>query len=137
MSLFARWRAFLERRRPGQLSEWFFVTFDDQVVRLHVEPRGREPWDAQFTWASVVRVCFLAEDLYASDGIYVFTTQRPESYGIPTEARGGADLWEEILRRKLFDASLAIDAAMSEGRVYCWPPGPPPPPTPPTSSVQK
>jgi len=104
------------------LHEWFFVTFDDRVVRMRVEPPDREPWDAEFTWASVVRVCFVAEDLYASDEIYVFTTQRPESYSIPTEAHGGADLWSEILRRKLFDAELAIEAAPTEGRLLTIPP---------------
>ena len=122
MTLPARIHALWKRRRPKPLDEWFCVTFDDRVVRMRVEPPGREPWDAEFTWASVVRVCFLAEDLYASDGIYVFTTQRPESYVIPTEAHGGLELWNEIIRRKLFDASLAIDAATAEGRLFCWPP---------------
>ena len=57
----------------------------------------------------------------ASDGIYVFTSDRPESYAIPTEAVGGSELWEEILRRGLFDPTLAIKAARSEEGLYCWP----------------
>jgi hypothetical protein len=59
--------------------------------------------------------------MLVSDGIYVFTRERPESYVIPTEARGGGELWSEILRRKLFDATLAIEAASSTGGLYCWP----------------
>ena len=107
---------------PARLCDWYVITFDDHAVYLHAEPPGREPWSQQFAWDSVVRVCFEAEDFLASDGIYVFTTQRPESYAIPTEARGGQELWFEILRRKLFDASLAIKAATSTGGLYCWPP---------------
>ena len=108
---------------PVRLCDWYVVTFDDHAVYLHAEPPGREPWSQQFAWDSVVRVCFEAEDVLAgSDGIYVFTTQRPESYAIPTEARGGQELWFEILRRKLFDARLAIKAATSTGGLYCWPP---------------
>ena len=108
--------------RPVPLLDWFAVTFDDETVHLRADPPGREPWSQSFTWDSVTRVCFKAEDFLASDGIYVFTTQRSESYATPTEARGGADLWSEILRRKLFDADLAIRAACSTGGVFCWPP---------------
>ena len=54
-------------------------------------------------------------NLFASDGIYVFTTRRPESYAIPTEARGGDELWSEILRRELFDPDWAVQAARSTG----------------------
>ena len=122
MSLLARIRALWERRRPTPLDEWFFVTFDDHTVRLHVEPPGRQAWAAAFTWASIVRICFEAADWCASDSIYVFTSQRPQSYVIPTEAHGGNEFWNEIIRRKLFDASLAIDAATTEGRLFCWPP---------------
>lgn len=56
-----------------------------------------------------------------SDEIYVFTTQRPESYLIPTEAKGGGELWSEIMRRKLFDPELAIKAVTSIDTLYCWP----------------
>jgi hypothetical protein len=67
-------------------------------------------------------VCFKAEGLGVSDGIYVLTSARPESYAIPIEARGGAELWDEILRRKLFDAELAIETASATSGVFCWPP---------------
>jgi hypothetical protein len=110
------------RGRPKPLNEWFFVTFDDKTVRMRAEPPGKEPWAQEFAWDTVVRVCFRAEDLFVSDGVYVFTTQRPESYVIPTEARGGGELWSEILRRKLFDAALAAEAASSTGGLFCWPP---------------
>jgi hypothetical protein len=115
-------RAFFARVRPKPLHEWFFVTFDEQAVYMRAEPPGKPSWSQSFRWVSVVRICFKAEDLYVSDGIYMFTAERPESYVIPTEARGGVELWSEILRRKLFDAALAIEAANSTGGIYCWPP---------------
>jgi hypothetical protein len=64
----------------------------------------------------------MAEDLFVSDGIYVLTSQRPESYVIPTEAEGGPELWSEILRRGLFDPQLAIEAMRSPGGLFLWPP---------------
>jgi len=121
MNILSRIRAFLNRGRPKPLSEWFFVTFDDKAVQMRAELPGRQAWSQGFHWDTVIRVCFKAEDMLVSDGIYVFTTVRPESYVIPTEAQGGPELWSEILRRKLFDASLAIEAAQSTGGLYCWP----------------
>jgi hypothetical protein len=98
------------------------VTFDDRSVRVRAEPPGREPWSQEFAWDTVIRVCFKAEDMWVSDGIYVFTSGRPESYVIPTEASGGPEFWSEILRRKLFDAGLSLEAVKSPGGLYCWPP---------------
>ena len=89
---------------------------------MEAEPPGREPRAQDFSWSSVERIVFRAEDLYTSDGIYVFTTERPESYVIPIEAAGGVELWSEILRRGLFDAELATEAIRSAGGVFEWPP---------------
>lgn len=110
------------RARPRSLNEWFHVTFDDQRVYLRAEPPGKEAWTQDFAWDSVVRIAFAAEDYLLSDGIYVFTSQRPESYAIPTEADGGSEVWAEILRRGLFDPKLAIDALCSPGGLFVWPP---------------
>jgi hypothetical protein len=122
MSIYSRIKAFFAKRRLTPISEWFFVTFDDKAVQMRAGPPGEKPWSQEFAWDTVTRICFEANDVYMSDGIYVFTTQRPGSYVIPTEAQGGAELWGEILRRKLFDAELAIKAACSTGGLYCWPP---------------
>jgi hypothetical protein len=65
---------------------------------------------------------FRAEDLYTSDGIYFFTSLRPESFVVPTEADGGTELWHEVLRRGLFDADLAGKANTSLGETFVWPP---------------
>ena len=104
------------------IGEWYFVTFDGERVSVRAEPPGKEAWAAELTWDSIERVCFKAEGLGVSDGIYVFTSARPESYAIPVEANGGGELWGEILRRKLFDAELAIEAATATTGLFCWPP---------------
>ena len=114
------------RSRPtGQedagVAAWFRVTWDSEQVHLDVEPPGRRAWVASFPWTSVCRVCFKAEGAEASDGIYVFTTLRPESFVIPTEASGGAALWSEILNRGLFSADLAVTAASAHDGLFCWP----------------
>jgi hypothetical protein len=106
----------------GDVDDWFRITFDHEYVRLDVAPPGREPWKERFAWASIVRVCFKAEGLEASDGVYVFISSRPESYAIPAEADGGAEFWTEIIRRGLFDAELAIEAATASEGLFCWPP---------------
>lgn len=110
-------------RKPGiPVADWFFVEFDSSVVRLDVRPPGGAAWKAGFSWSDIQRVCFKAEDHLASDGIYVFTRVRPESFAIPIEARGGQELWNEMIRRRLFDPELAIKAASAVGTLSCWPP---------------
>lgn len=49
-----------------------------------------------------------------SDGLYIFTTLRAESWVVPTEAVGGTQLIRELIRRGLFDASLAITASKAQ-----------------------
>jgi hypothetical protein len=110
------------RSRPRPLNQWFHVAFDDDRVYVRAEPPGRDPWAQDFAWSTVERIGFMAEDLFVSDGIYVLTSQRPESYVIPTEAEGGPELWSEILRRGLFDPQLAIEAMRSPGGLFLWPP---------------
>ena len=120
--LLERFRKFRARLKPGPLNQWFHVRFDDQSIYLDVSPPGRDPWTDQFPWSSIERIAFRAEDLYTSDGIYFFTSVRPESFVIPTEADGGAELWSEVLRRGLFDADLAGKANTSLGATFVWPP---------------
>jgi len=67
-------------------------------------------------------VCYKAWSYYASDEIYIFTKNRPESYLIPTESIGGPELWGEIVRRGLYDEKLAVKVPFEEeGELNCWP----------------
>lgn len=105
------------------LESWFHVTFDEAGFYRHVHPPSREGYDDFVRWDQIIRICFnLAEDFLFSDEIYVFTSDRPESYVIPTEANGASELWGEMIHRGLFDASLAITAATSSEGIFCWPP---------------
>ncbi len=104
------------------LNVWYRVAFDDSEVTIEAAPPGRRAWRQSFAWSSVIRVCFKPEE-GASDGIYVFTRERPESYVIPIEASGGAAFYDELLTRRLFAADLAIEAAAATEGLFCWPPG--------------
>jgi hypothetical protein len=89
---------------------------------MEMSAPGSEEWREHIEWNRIVRVCFKTGDLLESDEIYIFTDERPESYLIPTEASGGLDLWNEIIRRALFNAELAIKAASSPaGELFCDP----------------
>jgi hypothetical protein len=105
-----------------KVSEWFTVTFDADQVTLYATPPGRAPWQQSFHWVDVTRVCFKGEGLSASDGIYIFTSKRPESYVIPTEAKGGVELWNAVVQRGLFPHALAVKAATTPKGMFCWPP---------------
>jgi hypothetical protein len=103
------------------LTEWFQVRFDDAGINLQVSPPEQESWAAQIKWERIIRVCFNAGDLDNPDVIYVFTDERPESYPIPSEADIEGALWNEMLRRKLFDAEIAIEAMSSTNKLFCCP----------------
>ena len=119
-------RDLLAGRMSQPLSEWFSVEFDAEAVSVTARPPGREPWAQSFRWADIERVCFKAEELGTSDGVYVFTRLRPESFVVPTEARGGAEFWAELIRRGLFDPELAISAASAVSGTFWWPSEPQP-----------
>ena len=105
------------------MHEWFFVTFDDEAVYLKANPPGKAPWEQSFPWESVTRVCFKDEGMFASDGIYVFTSLRPESFVIPTEASGGDSFFGKLVGKGLFPEDLMVKAMKStDGGLYCWPP---------------
>lgn len=104
------------------LDQWSTVEFDEHRVTLSARPPGRDAWVQSFKWSEVTRVCFKSEGVTLSDGVYVFTSQRPESFVVPTEAKGGVDFWNRVVERGLFPAEMAIRAATSsEGQMLCWP----------------
>jgi len=105
-----------------KLRDWYRVKFSDAGVQLDVSPPGMAAWKAQVPWTDIVRVCFKVEDGQMSSGWYLFTKDRPESYAVPVEADGGDSVLDELLKRKLFDAELAIQASMALDGVFWWPP---------------
>lgn len=122
MSIFNKVKAWIKSRKPAPLDKWFCVTYDETKVLINAAPPGRNAWEETFTWSSIVRVCFKDEGPYQSDGIYVFTTQRPESYVVPTEASGGDAFFGALVGKGFFPAELMGKAITStNGGVYCWP----------------
>ncbi len=103
------------------LDTWFHVSFNNDYILIEVNPPSSDGWEAQIEWIKILRICFQPADFLASDDIYIFTSEREESYVIPTEADGGLEIWNEIIRRNYFDAALAIKAASSVSGLYCWP----------------
>lgn len=112
---------FKAREESNKLENWFQVNWDDEYIYLNVSPPGKETWDDKFRWIDIEQICFEATDYMYSDDMYFFTTHRAESYVIPTEAKGGDDLWKLIIDKKLFDAELAIKAMTSSEGMFCWP----------------
>jgi hypothetical protein len=105
------------------LNSWFHVTFDETGFYRRVHPPHHEGYEDFVQWNKIIRICFkLADDFLFSDELYIFTSERPDSYVIPTEAKGASELWGEIIHRGLFDARLAITAATSSEGIFCWPP---------------
>lgn len=100
--------------------EWFEVAFDEENIHLDVKPPATARQES-IPWRRIERICYRVDEMGASDGIYLFLAQRAESVAIPVEAKGGDHLWQEILRRGLFDPELAIRVATSIEGVYCWP----------------
>jgi len=115
--LTSRWK----RHATDPLSSWFLVRWDDTAVHVDVRPPGGDAWRASIQWEAITRVCFKAESYILSDGIYVFTRERAESYAIPMDAGGGHEFWDELLRRGLFDPELATRAMTAVDGVFCWP----------------
>lgn len=103
------------------LEDWYQVTFDDQSIYLDIRPNEEAARGTTIQWADIIRVCFKPGNYIVSDEIYIFISERAESYLIPVEASGGNELWMEIIGRNLFDAQLAIDVASKIDGVYCWP----------------
>lgn len=120
--MFKRIKSWFKAREENQkLENWFFVTWDDEYIYMDVSPPGKAAWSDKFKWADIERICFEATDYMFSDDLYFFTAGRSESYVIPTEAKGGCEIWQLVIEKKLFDAELAAKAITSLGGVFCWP----------------
>ncbi len=103
------------------IENWYKITFDNTAIYLNIHPSEKEAKKIEIEWTTIERVCFKPGNYIESDEIYIFTTHREESYLIPAEAFGGLELWNEIIRRRLFDAQLAIVVAAKSEGVFCWP----------------
>jgi hypothetical protein len=101
--------------------DWFKSWFDQQRVYRQATPPNAEAWSDSLAWEDIVRVCLEMEGgPWGTDSLYIFTRHRPESYVFPLATDDGQAVLNELIRRGLFDAQLAIDAALGEG-LYCWP----------------
>lgn len=104
-----------------KLENWYFITWDEEYIYRNVSPPGKKPWSDSFKWNDIIRICFNATAPLYPDEYIFFTSERPESYLIPSEANGAFELWNVVLEKELFDSDLAIKAATSINGLFCWP----------------
>ncbi len=109
------------RAKPSNDLDWFHVTFDDTHIHLDVRPPKRDPWKDRVAWSDIDRVGLELTDLWLSDDLYIFASDRPESRLIPMEADGGQELWFEIMDRGLFPHAKALDAMCQAQGLFFWP----------------
>jgi hypothetical protein len=70
------------------LCEWFRVWLNVTGIKLDVSPPRKATWQATIPWADITRVCYKVEVGLVSNGWYLFTKHRPESYAALVEAGG-------------------------------------------------
>ncbi len=97
------------------------MNFDEMAVHRQVTPHGSDGWADSFYWHDIIRVCFQAGGFLEQDEVFIFTNQKPESYQIPMEAIGAAELMGELSRRGLFKAELLLKAMQGGGELFCHP----------------
>jgi hypothetical protein len=101
--------------------DWYIVNFDEMAVHRQVTLDGSDGWSDSFHWHDIVRVCFQAGGFLEQDEVFIFTNQKPESYQIPMEAIGAAELMGELSRRGLFSTTLLLKAMQGGGELFCQP----------------
>ncbi len=109
------------RRWNSPLDQWFSVSFDSDFITQNVRPPGGEPWVQAFRWNEIERILFVARGGLLSDELYFFTTQRAESFVVPTQAFGGHQLLQELIARKYFDSPEFTRLLLSPSGAYWWP----------------
>ena len=114
---------FIDRiKRFGEpIEKWYEVSFTSSEIKISASPPGRDAWTQLFFWEDIIRVMFQGEGIDASDGIYIWTTKRPESYVVPTDSKGGEKLIKELISRGYFESEKFQEAVLSPYGVYCWP----------------
>ena len=120
MGFFARFIDGIKRFNEP-LSRWFSVEFDQEAIIISANPPGKDSWTQQVRWTEIERVIFQGEGAELSDGVYLFSVNRPESYVVPTECKGGDELVNELISRGIFDSEKFTEAVLSPFGYYCWP----------------
>ncbi|WP_166269254.1 hypothetical protein [Marinobacter caseinilyticus] len=109
------------KRRNAPLSEWYQVSFDELRINISAQPPGKDAWEQSITWATIIRVLWQGEGGLVSDGVYLFTSEREESYVVPTESKGGDRLVKELINRGYFSSDKFTKAVTDPYGFYCWP----------------
>ena len=109
------------KRRNANVSDWYQVSFNEFQISISAQPPGKDSWEQSVNWESIIRVLWQGEGGIISDGIYLFTSERSESYVIPMDARGGESFVKELINRKYFSSHKFSEAVLQPYGSYCWP----------------
>ncbi|MBU1281802.1 MAG: hypothetical protein KJ989_06195 [Gammaproteobacteria bacterium] len=109
------------KRRNANVSDWYQVSFNAFQISISAQPPGKDSWEQSVNWESIIRVLWQGEGGIISDGIYLFTSERSESYVIATDARGGESFVKELINRKYFSSQKFSEAVLQPYGSYCWP----------------
>jgi hypothetical protein len=111
------------RRRPKPLDQLLIVEWDDEQVDVRVLERLEADWNQSFKWSDVVRVCFKDAGIYSSDVLLIEVAGRERPVVVPTEAKGGSELFGALAGRGLFPEDVWRKAiGETGGATHCWPP---------------
>lgn len=109
------------RRRNAPISDWYQVSFDESWINISARPPGKDAWQRSVKWSAIIRVLWQGEGGLVSDGIYLFTSERKESYVVPTDSKGGDRLVEELINRGYFASEKFTETVTDPYGFYCWP----------------
>lgn len=122
--VFSKIRAWLKSKSPRPLSDFLAVEFDDAGGRVVVIEELDPEWNQEFTWNRIRRVCFKDGGMLSSDVVYLSLVQPEQVVAVPTEARGGAELFGQICGRGLLPEPVWRKAVGdTSGGLHCWPEG--------------
>lgn len=104
----------------GPLDSWYFIRCDDEKMVLDV--RTADPWLVEIRWDEIERVCLIPGDFLMTDEVYVFVRGRANSYVVPLDAHGGAELMG-AMPASVCPYELRIAFATGDpGQQFWWPP---------------
>lgn len=102
------------------IDKWFFVSFNEIEVKIYVNPPNGNTWEEIFYWDSINKICYQFEDVYTSDGLYIYTTLRKNPFIIPLECNGGEIFIMELIKKNLINRLFLNKVhKMKDGERHC------------------
>lgn len=118
--MLASLKKLFKRRAP--LNELLAVEFDEREVRVKVLAELEAEWNQTFTWDNIRRVCFKDGGMTSTDVVYVSLREPDRVCTIPTEAKGGHELFGALCEKGYFPEAVWRRAVGdTSGGLHCGP----------------